>query len=132
MELLFLLGRILLGGYFVVSGMAHFRYTGMIAGVAESRGLPAPKLGTLISGLMMILGGLGIILGIYVEIAIWLIVIFLVVAAFTIHSFWSVPEEQKMREKMNFQRNMAYIGGLLMILYFSEPWVWTISELVRF
>lgn len=126
MEILFLIGRILLGGYFFIMGTMHFTQLRAISNVAANRNLPAPKMGTMISGLMLIAGGLGVMLGVYVEISLWLLVVFLVVASFGIHSFWSVPEEQKMREKMNFMRNMAYVGALLILIYFSDLWIWNL------
>lgn len=128
MEVLFLIGRILFGGFFVMNGLNHFTKTDMIAGFAQGRGLPSPRLAALISGVMLVLGGLGIILGVFVEVAIWLLVIFLVVAAFGIHHFWKLPAEQKMMDMMLFTRNIAFIGALLMLLRLDTPWAWSLTE----
>ena len=40
---LFVLGRILLGGYFIMSGFNHFKNLGMLTGYAQSKGVPMPK-----------------------------------------------------------------------------------------
>ena len=49
-----------------MNGFNHLTKTDMISGFAQSKGIPSPKAATLVSGLMMVLGGLGIILGVYV------------------------------------------------------------------
>lgn len=82
----------------------------MIAGFAQSRGVPSARLAALVSGAMLVLGGLGIILGVYIEVAVWLLIIFLLVAAFSIHKFWALPPEQKMGEMMSFMRNTLILA----------------------
>ncbi len=117
MEYIFLLGRVLFGGYFILSGINHFRHTAMIAGYAGSKGIPSPKAGVVVSGLMMLLGGIGIVLGMYVLWSVVLIAAFLVVSAFTIHNFWKLSDPQmKMAEKIQFSKNIALAGAALMFL----------------
>lgn len=128
MEILFLIGRILFGGFFVINGFNHFTKTDMIAGFAQSKGIPLPKAAALVSGLMMVFGGLGIILGVYVDVSVWLLIIFMLAAAFGIHKFWSLPPEQKMMDMMLFMRNLALTGALLMLLELSRPWALSIAE----
>jgi uncharacterized membrane protein YphA (DoxX/SURF4 family) len=43
MEIAFLMGRIIYGGYFLWNGINHFRNLGMMSGCAQSKGTPAPK-----------------------------------------------------------------------------------------
>lgn len=127
MEILFLIGRILFGGFFLLSAFNHFTKTSMIAGFAASRGLPMAKLSVGVSGLLMLLGGLGVILGVYIEWAVAFLVIFLVLAAFTIHKFWQFTDPmQKMTEKIFFLRNIALIGASLMLLAIPQPWAFSV------
>ena len=62
MELLFVLGRILFGGFFVISGIRHFQHLPMMASFTGQKGMPAPKLAVIVSGLLILLGGLSILL----------------------------------------------------------------------
>ncbi|TSC75547.1 MAG: hypothetical protein G01um101430_389 [Parcubacteria group bacterium Gr01-1014_30] len=110
-----------------MNGYNHFTKTDMIAGYAKSKNIPSPRLSVLVSGAMLFLGGLGIILGIYIELSVSLLVIFLLAAAFSIHTFWSLPPEQKMMDMMLFMRNLALTGALLMLLELSTPWVWSLA-----
>jgi hypothetical protein len=63
MKTLFLIGRILFGGYFLYSGIHHFSQLSMLSQYAESKNVPAPKLAVTGSGLLVFLGGLSILLG---------------------------------------------------------------------
>ena len=58
MELLFVLGRIFFGGFFVISGIRHFQHLQMMASFTGQKGMPAPKLAVIVSGLLILLGGL--------------------------------------------------------------------------
>lgn len=123
MEYLFLVSRILFGGYFVISGINHFRHLAGTAGYAASKGVPYPKVAVIGTGLLMLLGGLGIVLGLYVRFAVLLLVVFLVPVTFKMHQFWKVQDPmQKMGEKINFEKNIALAGAALAYLFIALPW----------
>ena len=117
MEYLFGLGRILVGVYFIINGFNHFQHLQASTGYAQSKGVPMPKEAVILTGAMMLLGGLGVLLGIFMTWSIYLLVIFLVAAAFKMHQYWKVADPmQKMNERINFQKNLALAGALLMLL----------------
>ena len=125
MDYVFLLGRILLGGYFIMSGLNHFLHLANMTGYAQSKGLPMPKESVMLSGLMMILGGAGILLGagVYISWCIYMLVLFLVVASFKMHQFWKLEGMARMGEEINFKKNLALAGALLMLLSIPTPWM---------
>ena len=128
MEIIFIIGRILFGGYFIMNGFNHLKNKSMLTGYAASKGVPSPSLAVVGSGLLILLGGLGVLLGVYTQISLWLIIIFLVPVSFKMHNFWTVAEPQaKMMEQVNFMKNMALVGAALMMMLLSEPWVWSLS-----
>ncbi|MEK7105862.1 MAG: DoxX family membrane protein [Patescibacteria group bacterium] len=123
MEYLFVLGRILLGGYFIMSGANHFKHLANFTHYAKSKGVPMPREAVMLSGLMLILGGLGILLGVYVEFAVLLLSVFLVVTTMQMHQFWKIEDQMtRMGEEINFKKNLALLGGVLMILAIPLPW----------
>lgn len=76
-----------------------------------------PKAAVIITGILLLLGGLGILLGVYVEWAILALVIFLVSVTFIMHAFWKVQEpNMRMSEMVHFMKNLALLGALLMLL----------------
>ena len=127
MEYLFVLGRILLGGYFIMSGLNHFKHLGMLTGYAQSKGVPMPREAVLLTGLMMALGGLGVLLGVYIQLSILLLSVFLLVTTLQMHQFWKVSDQMaRMGEEINFKKNLALLGALLMLLAIPVPWVWSL------
>jgi len=52
-----LLGRMLFGGVLAVTGVSHFRQTEAIAGYAEAKGPPLPRVGVLAPGVLLAADG---------------------------------------------------------------------------
>ncbi len=124
---LFVLGRILLGGYFIKSGYNHFKNLGMLTGYAQSKGVPMPKEAVFLTGLMMFLGGLGILLGVYIQLSIFLLSVFLLVTTFQMHQYWKVTDPMtRMGEQVNFYKNLGLLGAVLTLLAIPLPWVLTL------
>ncbi|MFY9457749.1 MAG: DoxX family membrane protein [Candidatus Spechtbacterales bacterium] len=127
MDIFFLIGRILFGGFFVMSGINHFMKVGMMAQYTASKNVPSPKFAVMVTGLLLILGGLGILLGVYVELAVLALALFFVPVSFKMHNFWAVQDpQQKMAEMVNFLKNMALLGAALMTLAIPTPWAFSV------
>lgn len=127
MEILFLIGRVLFGGFFVLNAMNHFGKTGMLADYAASRGVKSPKFTVVFSGLFILLGGLGVILGVWVQWAILLLALFLIPVSFKMHNYWTDTDPlMKMANMVNFTKNMALLGAALTLLAIPEPWVFSL------
>jgi len=116
MNAIVLIGRILFGGFFLMSGINHFAKLEAMTGYAKYKKLPAAKLGVLLSGLMLVIGGLYIVLGYYADLGALLIAIFLVLASVIFHNFWTESDATaKQTEMMNFMKGFALAGGALII-----------------
>src|SRR5215475_6738252 len=119
----FLIGRVIVGGFFLMNSFNHFAQLNMMTGYAKSKGIPAPALAVGGSGVLLFLGGLSLLLGYHPTIGAGLLVIFLLAVSFGIHNFWTVQDQQaKMGEMTNFLKNMAIVGLLLMTLAIPGPW----------
>ena len=53
----FLIGRVIVGGFFLMNGFNHFAQLNMMTGYAKSKGIPAPALAVGGSGILLFLGG---------------------------------------------------------------------------
>ena len=123
MDTLVLIGRIILGGFFVYSGVNHFIGFGMMTQYAKMKGVPFPAVAQGMTGLMLLLGGLSIVFGIYPIVGIILLVAFLVPVSIMMHNFWKLEDPQsRMADKVNFMKNMALVGAILMLLAIPAPW----------
>lgn len=126
MDLLFLVGRILFGGFFLINGINHLTKTNMLVGYAGSKNVPAAKLAVLVSGLLILAGGAGVVLGVYIKWSLLALILFLVPVSFKMHAFWKITDPmQKMGDQVNFMKNMALLGATLML--YAVPWPWAYS-----
>jgi len=112
-----LIGRILFGGFFLMSGVNHFLKRSGLTEYAKSKGVPNPGVAVLATGLLLLLGGLGVIFSYKFDLALWLIIIFLVPTSLMMHKFWAETDPSaKQAEMTNFMKNMALVGAALMLL----------------
>lgn len=114
--LLDIAGRILFGGYFLWNGITHFKDYRSYAGYAAHRGVPMPTQAVLASGALLLLGGAGILLGMYWRLALICIIAFLVPVTYFMHAFWKESDPQaRSGEKIAFLKNVALIGAALLL-----------------
>jgi uncharacterized membrane protein YphA (DoxX/SURF4 family) len=89
----------------------------MLAGYAKSKNVPYPKLAVLVSGLFLLLGGLGVLFWLYPTVALVLIAVFLLVVSFAMHNFWADKDDAtRSANTINFSKNMALLGAALMLM----------------
>lgn len=109
-----LLGRVLLALIFVAAAPRHF--TTEAISHARDLGVPLANVLVPLSGVMALVGGLGLLLGYQVQPAAWLLVAFLVPVTLGMHAFWRLadPEAVHIQQAM-FVKNLALIGALLLV-----------------
>lgn len=119
MDALAPLGRLLFSAIFIFSGFSHLANAGMMIGYARSAGLPFPALAIYVSGVVLLVGGVCILLGVFARIAAVAIAVFLVLAALTVHRFWGLPPDQAAMQMVHFWKNISMTGGALLLVYFG-------------
>ena len=118
MGLIALLGRILFSSLFILASFGHF--TQDTIDYAALRGVPMPEILVPLSGILALLGGLSVLFGYKARWGAWLLVIFLLPVTLMMHNFWDMPEPAADLEKIMFMKNMAVLGGALLIAYFGS------------
>lgn len=122
-----LLGRLLLGGYFLHSGYAHVRHRKMMAGYAASKGVPFAPAAVLGTGALLALGGLSLLAGFLPLVGLALLAVFLVGVTPKMHGFWAVQDPMaRMGERVNFLKNVALLGAVLMLAAIPTPWAYSV------
>ena len=121
---MFLLGRILFGGFFIVGGINHFQHLGMMAGFSASKGVPgcqgrrhllrpADRLRRPLHRRRLA----------YRKSALACIILFLLPVTFLMHAYWTETDPmQRMSQRVHFQKNVALLGAALMLLMIQRPW----------
>jgi putative oxidoreductase len=112
-----LFGRILYSAIFVLAGVGHFSEEKI--GLAASQGVPFASILVPISGIMAIVGGLSVALGFKAKYGAWILAMFLVPVTIMMHRFGSVPDNDGIQLVM-FMKNVALLGGALLIAYFGS------------
>jgi putative oxidoreductase len=127
-DLLLLAGRIILGAYFLYAGFGHFQNRKMMAGYAAAKKVPLPMLSIIGTGLLLSAGGLSLILGLYPYLGIAALAAFFIGVTPMIHDFWTVQDPmQRMSERVNFTKNAALLGALLIIAALPQPWAYSLT-----
>ena len=117
MDVVLVIGRILFALLFINSGIAHLTKLEAMTGYAKYKKVPAAKLSVIVSGLMILIGGLYIALGIYADLGALLIALFLIPTSFLMHAFWKETDATaKMNEQIAFNKDLA-LGGAALILF---------------
>lgn len=117
MEILLIIGRVLFGGFFVMTGINHFTKLNAMSTYVASKKVPISTLATLFTGALLIAGGAGVLFDTYTILALWLLIIFLVPTSLIMHTFWKESDPQtKMVEMTQFMKNMALAGAALMLI----------------
>jgi putative oxidoreductase len=128
MQLLFLLGRVIYGGFFFMSGMNQFRTLPTASAEAAAKGVPVPQAAVTAAGVLNIMGGLSVLFGCYPTLGLACIILFMVPVTFFMHNFWADtdPVAQKANQ-INFGKNAAITGASLMLLLTPQPWPFSLG-----
>ncbi|MEZ3116925.1 DoxX family protein [Halobaculum sp. MBLA0147] len=125
---LLLVGRVAFGGFLAFAGLNHFLNADQMTGYAASKGIPAPGFGVIASGAMLVLGGLGVLLGVYPVLAAGTLATFFVVATPTMHDFWAVSDAERQSEFTNFTKNVELLGASLVFLALGgQEWAFALG-----
>ncbi|MGB8424089.1 DoxX family protein [Paraburkholderia sp.] len=109
-----LLGRILIGAPFVMSGLGKLAAYSATVGYIAAMGLPVPPLAFVVSVLVELGGGLLLISGYRARTVSLAMAVFCVVTAMFFHH--NFADQNQM---IHFLKNVMMAGGLLQIAYFG-------------
>lgn len=119
MDIVVLAGRIVLALFFLSSGVRHFQNTAGMVAFARSKGLPFAYAAVLISGVVLVVGAVFVGFGIWADLGALALAAFLLLAALTMHDFWSVEDAmERQNEQIHFLKNIGLAGATLMLFAF--------------
>lgn len=114
-----LVGRILLGIFFVMSGFTKITGFAGTVGYIASAGLPLPEIVAVLTIVLELGAGLMLVFGAFTSWAALALAAFTLAAAVLFHAYWSVPEAQSMSEYIAFWKNITIVGGMLVLAAFG-------------
>jgi len=124
----FLLGRILLGGVFAYLGISNILDSENKIEYARSTGVPVAGIAVPVSFVLLILGGLGILFGVYPMIASVGVIVFFAGVTPAMHAFWHIDDpDERSQEKTQFLVNLALLGSAVVVLALgTATWPYTL------
>jgi len=111
-----LIGRLLIAALFLPAGLSKLTGFEGTVGYIASVGLPLPAVGAAIAFVVEIAGSLALIAGFQTRIAAAVLALFTLVATFFFHAFWAAAPEQAFVQQLMFFKNIAVVGGLLVLV----------------
>jgi putative oxidoreductase len=114
-----LIGRLLMAWLFVPAGFGKIAGFAGVAGYIASKGVPLPEVCAAIAIAAELGLGLLLLVGWQTRWAALGLAIFVAVITPIFHNFWAMPEAQQMMQKQAFDKNLAVVGGLLVIAAFG-------------
>ena len=116
MNIVMIIGRVLFALIFLASGLNHFTKTQAMTGYAQFKKVPAAKASVLLSGLLLLLGGLSVVLGVYADLGALVLAVLLLAMALKMHDFWTQSDPQaKQTETIAFFKNVSMAGAALFL-----------------
>jgi putative oxidoreductase len=110
-----LVGRLLIAALFIVSGIWKITHFPTTAAYFNRIGMPIGEAAAVLAIIIELGGGILLAIGWRRRYLAWFLAAFVVVATALGHRFWEADPSRFFGEMNNFLKNLAIIGGLLIL-----------------
>jgi putative oxidoreductase len=114
-NILNLLGRLLIVALFLPAGLGKIAGFEGTLGYFASLGIPAPTFALIATIVIEVLGSIALLIGFQTRIVASIMALFTLIAAVTGHAYWAAPVDQAFIAQLLFFKNIAVMGGLLIL-----------------
>jgi putative oxidoreductase len=118
-DALALVGRILLGLIFVLSGFQKLMGFSGVAAAIAGKGLPMPEVLAVLTVIIELGAGLLLVVGWKARWAAFLLFLFIIPVSLVYHNFWTMEGAQAAMNKIQFMKNVSIMGGMLLAAAFG-------------
>jgi putative oxidoreductase len=118
-DVMVLVGRVLVAWLFIPAGWGKIAGFSGVVGYIASQGVPMPEVCAAISIAAELGLGLLLLVGWQARWAALGLAIFVAVITPIFHGYWALPAAQQMMQKQAFTKNLAILGGLLVLAAFG-------------
>ena len=117
--ILIIVGRFLLGAYFVQAGVRNVMKFELHTGILAKKNVPQPRISLFVALAVQVLGGLSVALGIVPAIGAIALILFTIAANFLYHNFTRFSGEERVTHLNSVLTNAAIVGGFLLVIALS-------------
>jgi putative oxidoreductase len=110
-------GRALLCAIFLLSALGNKipNFEG-VASVMAKAGIPAPQFMLVGAIVFLIAGSLSVVLGFKARFGAGLLLVFLILATYFFHDFWTMEGQEQQEQTIQFMKNLSMMGAMLFIM----------------
>ena len=110
-----LIGRVLIAALFIPAGISKIGGFEGTVGYIASVGLPLATAGAIVAIVIEVVAGAALLVGYRTKQAALVLALFTLVATVLFHNFWAMSEDQAFMQQLMFMKNIAVVGGLLVV-----------------
>ena len=110
-----LAGRVLLTLIFLVAAAGKLLDFNATAQHLASRGVPLASFALAVAIALEVGGALLLLVGFHGRLGALLLILFLIPTSLVMHNFWALEGNARIAEMLQFLKNMAILGGLLLV-----------------
>ena len=125
-----LIGRFLIAAIFITSGFAKLADPSGAIGYMNAVGIPHSDVLVYVAGIAELVGGLGLVFGVFTRLAAAGLFLYLIPTTLLFHNFWAVEGAAVKTQLVNFMKNLAIMGGLATI-FAHGPGRFSIDRVMR-
>jgi uncharacterized membrane protein YphA (DoxX/SURF4 family) len=127
-HIIFLIGRLAVGGVYLWSGITNLLELDGKADYAASKGLPAASVFVGLASLLLIAAGLSLATGLRPRAGVVALSLFLIPVTVVMHNFWALQGLPRIVEMHSFLGNLGLLGSALMFLAIPRPWPFSLEQ----
>ncbi|HEY2386712.1 MAG TPA: DoxX family protein [Candidatus Binatia bacterium] len=109
-------GRVLLSMIFILSALGKLADLGGTAGLMRGAGVPAVWLFLPAAIVLELGGGIAILSGYGIRLGVIALIVFLIPVTLIFHPFWQASGVERLGQMINFMKNLAIMGALLIVI----------------
>ena len=109
------IGRLLIVALFLPAGLGKISGFEGTLGYFASLGIPAPVFALVVTIVIEVIGSIALLVGFHTRLVAIVMAIFTLLAAVTGHAYWAAPADAAFIAQLLFFKNIAVMGGLLVL-----------------
>lgn len=110
------LGRLLYSGVLAYMAVDGFKNNEKRVDIADESGVPLPEVMVPAATALLLVVNVGILLWKYPRASLYGLILFFLGTTPVIHDFWTMEGKARANNKINFQKNLALLGGAIVLL----------------
>ncbi len=112
-----LFARLMIATIFLMSAVGNkIPQFDSVAGYMAAEGVPLPKFSLVGAIVFLIVGSLSVIVGFKIRIGAALLLVFLVLATYFFHDFWTFEGQEQQMQIIQFMKNLSLMGTMVFLM----------------